>query len=76
MTSSGASWAVVRICGVLVPFNFVLWPFGIADEVEESVFLAVEFGELFAQEARSLVVVCFESFAADRARFSSVAQCR
>ncbi|MGH3946515.1 MAG: hypothetical protein ACRDRY_06190 [Pseudonocardiaceae bacterium] len=30
-------------------FDLVLWPCGVADEVEESVFLAVEFGELFAQ---------------------------
>ncbi|MDQ3762597.1 MAG: hypothetical protein M3460_13300 [Actinomycetota bacterium] len=30
-------------------FDFVLWPFGVADEVEESVFLAVEFGELRTQ---------------------------
>ncbi|MGH3813311.1 MAG: hypothetical protein ACRDUV_12770 [Pseudonocardiaceae bacterium] len=44
-------------------FDFVLWPFGVADEVEESVFLAVEFGELRTQGGaelgrRLLGVVC------------------
>ncbi|HXT46063.1 MAG TPA: hypothetical protein VN748_18455 [Pseudonocardiaceae bacterium] len=35
-------------------FDFVLWPFGVAEEVEESVFLAVEFAELRAEGSAEL----------------------
>jgi len=31
-----------------------LWPFGVAEEVEESVFLAVEFAELRAEGSAEL----------------------